>query len=123
MHRALADAVLYVHFAFVLAVLAGFVVFPLALWRGGRIGRAFWPRTLHLIAIAIVAIEGAAGIACPLSDLEKALRGRDGDRSFVSRWIDSLLFFDVPEWTLAIAYGALAAAAIAMFAIWPPRRR
>jgi hypothetical protein len=63
----LADAVLIVHFLFVLFVVGGL----LAIWAGALIGWV-WVRNLrfrvaHLAAILFVMAESLVGIACPLT--------------------------------------------------------
>ncbi len=108
---AAADAVLAVHFLFVLFVLAGFVAIVaggLLKWQWVR-HRRF--RQVHLAAIALVALESVAGIACPLTVWEDALRrAAAGGRSFIGRWLGALLYYQLPEWMFTVAYVAFAAA-------------
>ena len=122
MNEALADAILVVHAAFVVFVVAGLA----ATWIGLALGRAFarnpWFRNLHLAAIGFVVLESLAGIVCPLTAWEDALRGRTGEAGFIQRWIHAWLFWSWPAWvftTLYVAFGALVA-----FTWWrfPPRR-
>ena len=118
-----ADAVLFVHFAFVLFVTGGLA----AIWVGAvfhwRWVRNFTFRALHLAAICFVAAEAFAGIVCPLTLWEDALRGRESDIGFVSRWVRRLLFYDLPEWVFTVAYVLFAA--IVALTLWlvPPVRR
>ena len=119
----LADLVLVVHFVFVLFVVGGFalILAGAALAWGWVRHRAF--RIAHLAAIALVLAESLAGIACPLTLWEDALRraGPSG-RSFVARWLARLLYYDCPEWTFTLAY-ALFALAVALAWRWIPPRR
>jgi len=100
----LADLVLIAHFAFVLFVVGGLVM----VWLGVVVGwcwvRNFWFRAAHLAAIVFVAAESLAGVWCPLTVWEDALRGRHEERSFVARWIHRVMFYDLPEWLFAAAY-------------------
>lgn len=100
----LADLVLLVHFAFVLFVVGGLAL----IWIGAAAGwswvRNFWFRVAHLAAIVFVAGEALVGVWCPLTLWEDALRGVQGEKGFVARWIHRLMFYDVPGWMFTIAY-------------------
>ncbi|HKA42655.1 MAG TPA: DUF2784 domain-containing protein [Burkholderiales bacterium] len=104
MSTLLADVVLIVHFAFVLFVVGGLGLIWIGAAAGWRWVRNLWLRVAHLAAIAFVAGESLAGIWCPLTIWEDALRGAHGDKSFVARWIHRALFYDFPEWVFTTAY-------------------
>jgi len=118
-----ADVVLLVHFAFVLFVTGGLVV----IWIGAALGwpwvRNFTFRALHLAAICFVAAEAVAGIVCPLTLWEDALRGRDSEVGFIARWVSRVLFYDLPEWIFTLAYVTFAAVVLATFWFVPPQRK
>lgn len=124
--EAIADAVLALHVA-----VLGFVVGGLALivagglrgwaWTRGRLFRA-----LHVGAIAVVVAESWLRIPCPLTTVELWLRER-ADKpfyagSFVGHWLQRLLYWDVPEGLLALAYTAFGALVAAAWWYFPPRR-
>jgi len=118
----LADAILVLHLLFVLFVTGGF-----ALILAGAALRWSWIRarrfrSLHLGAILLVAGESLAGMACPLTVWEDALR-RAGPQhaSFVGRWISRLLYYDFPEWIFAVVYVAYALAVVLAWRLVPPR--
>lgn len=119
----LADLILVAHFVFVAFVVGGFalILAGAALsWSWIR-NRAL--RIAHLAAIGLVVAESVAGIACPLTVWEDALRrAGPGGGSFVGRWLARLLYYDFPEWTFTLAYG-LFAIAVAMAWRWVPPRR
>ena len=104
MNALLADFILVVHFGFVMFVVGGLAL----VWAGAAAGwrwvRNFWFRAAHLAAIAFVAGEALAGIWCPLTVWETALRGARPDKSFVAQWIHRILYYDFPEWVFAAAY-------------------
>jgi hypothetical protein len=120
---ALADLVLVVHFGFVLFVVGGFALVLVGATLGWRWVRARGFRLAHLAAIVFVALESLAGIVCPLTAWEDALRGSKDQSSFVARWIARLLYYDFPEWVFAAAYVAFAVAVAAAWRLVPPRRR
>lgn len=120
----LADAVLIVHFLFVLFVVGGL----LAIWTGAALG---WPwvrnlrfRVAHLAAILCVAAESLVGMACPLTVWEDFLRKTgSGGTSFMQRWVGRLLYYNLPEWVFTLAYVLFALAVLATFFIVRPRAR
>lgn len=122
----LADLLLLAH-----ALFAAFVVFTLPLvaiggWRGWGWVRNPWLRGLHLAAIAVVAIQAWAGVACPLTVWEDQLRlgaggAPYGPRGFVATWVHELLFYTAEPWVFTAAYTLFGAAVIAAWLAWPPR--
>lgn len=123
MHPLLADALLVLHFAFVLFVVASV---PL-IWVGAAAGwswvRHRGYRIAHLAAIGFVAAEALLGVMCPLTVWEDALRGVREERSFVARWVHYVMYYDFPEQVFAIAYVVFALVVAATYWLVPPRRR
>ena len=104
----LADAVLIIHFAFVV-----FVVFGLLAILAGRLVGWTWIkrpvfRNAHLLAIGVVVLQAWLGRRCPLTSWESALRRRAGqavyEETFVQHWIHRVLFFDAPAWVFIVLY-------------------
>ena len=104
MRLLLADLILVIHFAFVLFVVAGLPLVWIGALRGWQWVRRRGFRITHLAAILFVSAEAAAGIWCPLTLWEDALRGVAGERSFVARWIHAVLFYDLPPCMFTLAY-------------------
>ena len=108
----LADAVLVLHAAYILFVVAGLLLIFAGGWRGWRWVRHRLFRTAHLAAIAFVVAESWLGLTCPLTTLEYYLRqlaGSDGlPGDFIATWITRLFFFTAPSWVFAAAYTAFA---------------
>ena len=100
----LADAVLLVHFGFVLFVIGGLVLTWVGAAAGWQWVRNFWFRAVHLGAIAFVAGEALLGIWCPLTVWEARLRGGAAEKSFMADWVHRLLYYDLPEWMFTVAY-------------------
>jgi Protein of Unknown function (DUF2784) len=117
----LADAVLAVHCAIVIFITAGLTL----TWIGAALGwswvRIRWLRALHLGAIALVALESLAGIACPLTVWEAALRNRQPPRGLIQQWVESALFYDLPDWVFTLGYLVFVAAVVATWLVFPPR--
>jgi len=104
MHPLLADIILGVHFAFVLFIVGGLAL----IWTGAGLGwhwvRNLWFRVAHLAAILFVAGEALAGVWCPLTVWEDALRGIRPETGFIARWIHRILFYSFPEWVFTVSY-------------------
>jgi len=118
----LADLVLLVHFAFVLFVVGGLAIVWIGAAASWRWVRNFWFRVAHLGAIVFVTGEALAGIWCPLTLWEAALRGQHAEKSFVAHWIHRILFYDLPQWVFTIAYVLFALVVAATLWLIPPAR-
>ncbi len=117
----LADAVLVLHFLFVLFVVGGFALIVSGAALGWSWVRARIFRWLHLGAILLVTTESLLGLACPLTLWEDALR-RAGppEASFIGRWVSRLLYYDLPEWVFGAAYAMFALAVLLAWRLVPP---
>ena len=118
-YRALADAVLVLHLAFVAFAVAGGLVVA-------RSPRLAW---VHLPAVAWSAWVEFAGWACPLTPLENRLRALGGEAayttSFVEHYLLPVLYPAALTREIQIALGALVIAinAVAYGAVLRRRRR
>ena len=110
----LADAMLVIHFAFVVFVVFGFLLILvglLARWSWVH-NRAF--RITHLAAIGIVVLQAWFDRICPLTIWENELRHRAGasayTETFVEHWLHKILFYQAEPWvftTIYTVFGAL----------------
>jgi len=121
-----ADLLLCGHFLFV-----AFVVLGLALILIGKLFvwkwvRNPWFRFVHLAAIGIVVLQSWVGVICPLTTWEMALRERAGDvvysGSFISHWLESILYFHAPAWVFTVCYTVFAAVVVASWFWVRPQR-
>ena len=105
----LADVLLFIHLGLVLFITAGLpLIYIGAACRWAWVRRWRW-RATHLAAIVFVAAEALLGIACPLTVWEDALRGHRPGTGMIERWVDRLLYYDLPTWVFAVAYTLFAA--------------
>ncbi|BET26887.1 uncharacterized protein DUF2784 [Limnobacter thiooxidans] len=120
----LADAVLLVHFAIVLFVVAGLLLIAVGNAVHWRWVNGWWFRALHLLAIGIVVAESWLGIECPLTTLENWLRIQAGQGnylgSFIQYWVHGILFYQAPRWVFTLAYTLFAFAVVVAWWRWPP---
>ena len=110
LYSLLADALLVIHFAFVVFVVVGFLLILLGLlarWTWVR-NRKF--RITHLAAIGIVVLQAWFGQLCPLTIWENALRRRAGQsgyaETFIEHWLHEILFYQAAPWVFTIIYTA-----------------
>lgn len=121
-----ADFLLLGHVLFV-----AFVIFGLALILIGKLFEWAWVRNpwfrfAHLAAIGIVALQSWVGVICPLTTWEMALRQRADEvvysGSFISHWLESLLYFQAPVWVFTVGYTVFAGVVVACWFWVRPRR-
>ncbi len=115
--RAAADVVMVVHLAFVVFVVVG----GLATWRWAQLAALHAASALYGVVILV------AGFTCPLTPLEKTLRGRAGDAGydggFVEHYVVGVLY--PGELTPAVQVGlvgGLIAVNVAVYAVTLRRR-
>lgn len=123
----LADAVLILHFAFVLFVVVGQIMILIG-WASGWCwtrNRLF--RMIHLGAIAFIVLEAWFGVACPLTVAENWLRAVAGEvgyeTNFIGYWLGQLLYYRAPAWAFTMAYTTFAALVVLTYYAYRPRRR
>jgi hypothetical protein len=119
----LADTIVVIHLLIMVFITAGLPLIYIGAARRWRWIRNWRWRVAHLAAIAFVAAESLAGIVCPLTLWEDALRGQESNEGFIERWVDRILFYDFPTWVFTVAYTVFAALVIATWFVVPPRRR
>ena len=103
-----ADAVLLVHAAFVVFVILGLVLTLVGRVLAWSWVRDPWFRLVHLAAVGVVVLQSWAGVVCPLTTVEMALRRKAGgpgyEESFIAHWLHELLFYQAPGWVFVVVY-------------------
>ena len=124
-YQLLADAVLCVHVALVVFVVAGLVLIVGGNLLGWHWVNHWWFRLTHLAAIAIVVAEAWLGFVCPLTTLEMWLRAQARAAtytgSFIEHWLQRLLYYDAPGWVFTLAYSVFGLAVVVAWWVYPPR--
>jgi len=115
----LADSVLFLHILVVAFVVLGLVAVIIGGARKWNWVRNPWFRLVHLVCIAVVVLQAWGGVVCPLTTLEMWLRRLAGEiaysGSFISHWMEQLLYYDLPSWVFTIIYTAFGSL---VFATW-----
>ena len=120
----IADALLLIHAAFVVFVIAGLVL----IFAGRALSWAWvrnpWFRVLHLCAIAVVVLQAWLGVLCPLTTWEMHYRALAGDTtydgSFISYWVSRLLYYRAPPWVFTVLYTAFGAVVASSWVVVRP---
>ncbi len=121
-----ADIITLLHVLFVAFVVIGLLLILVGKVRAWSWVRNPWFRLIHLAAISVVMVQSWLGLICPLTSLEMALRSQAGDTvysgSFLSHWLESILYYQVPSWIFVLCYMAFGAAVVASWFWIRPRR-
>ncbi|MDE2166660.1 MAG: DUF2784 domain-containing protein [Alphaproteobacteria bacterium] len=123
----LALAVLAAHIAVIAFNVIGLVIVPIGGALGWRFVRIFWWRALHLALLGVVALQALFGRACFLTLWQAVLEtdaGAPASRQpLIARWIESLIFWNLPIGFFAALYVAVLVYAAALWRLVPPERR
>lgn len=103
-----ADALLFTHVLFVAFVIVGLILILAGRFFSWSWVRNPWFRTVHLISIVVVVLQSWLGVVCPLTIWEMELRSKAGGvvyaGSFISHWLEELLYFRAPDWVFVVCY-------------------
>jgi len=120
-----ADLLLFAHVLFVTFVIFGLVLIVIGKLFDWAWVRNLWFRLAHLGAIGIVVLQSWLGVICPLTTWEMALRQRAAEAvysgSFISHWLESLLYFQAPAWLFIVCYTTFAGIVVACWFWVRPR--
>lgn len=121
----LADLTAFIHFLYVLFVVIGQIVIVIGVFRNWQFIRNIWFRVIHLIAILIVSFQEIVGLRCPLTILEdyfNKLAGRPykEDLTFIGRLLDSLLYYQFPDWVFSLMYIGFGGLVLLTLVMFPP---
>ena len=122
----MADAILLVHVMFVSFIIVGLVLILIGKIFAWRWVKNPWFRITHLASICLVVVQSWLGVLCPLTTWEMALRSQAGDvvyaGSFLSHWLESILYYQAPAWAFMVCYSAFGILVVASWYWVRPRR-
>jgi hypothetical protein len=99
---------LIMHVLFVAFVVVGLILVYVGSILSWQWVRNFWFRASHLVAIGVVVLQSWFGLICPLTTWEMHLRSKAGeniyDGSFITHWLNQLLYFQAPSWVFIVCY-------------------
>ena len=122
-----ADLILFTHVLFVAFVVVGLVLILLGKCLNWRWVRNWWFRIAHLVAIVVVVLQAWLSVICPLTTLEMYLRKQAGDAvyagTFISHWLESILYYQAPMWVFTLCYTVFGALVVLSWFWVRPRKR
>lgn len=126
-HKIFADAIIVVHFLYILFMLLGFLLTGYALFFREKFFDRWLFRSLHLLGIFYVASLSILGKYCPLTILENELRLRYEvslvySGSFIVHYLERLVYPDVNPLVIQIPTVFLAIFTIVVFIVRPPKK-
>jgi len=126
LYRLLADAIMVVHFGWIIFMLAGFVLTVRAFWYPRFFDRWLF-RSVHSAGILFVALLEVLGKFCPLTIWENALRrsydpNTDYPGSFIIGLIEKLIYPDVSPLVVIIPTIVMAVFTFIVFIMRPPSK-
>ena len=125
-YKILADTIVVIHFAWILFMLAGFVLTLCGFfWK--RFFDKWLFRIIHLCGIIYVALLAALRQYCPLTILENSLRlkyntGVKYPGSFIVYYIEKLVYPDISVSIILIPTIFIAVFTVIIFIIRPPAK-
>jgi hypothetical protein len=114
-------AILTFHLAIIVFNVAGCVLIPVGAWRRWRWVREFRFRLVHLLSLAIVALQALLGRACFLTIWQGDASGASHVQPLIAGWINRLVYWPLPLWVFAVAYAVVFAYVIALWVCVRPR--
>lgn len=123
--QTLASVILGVHLGVVAFNVGGLVLVPIGGALGWRWVRLYRLRLLHLLSLAVVALQALFGRACFLTIWQFALQSQHGAGEpppMIATWINRLLYWPLPHWVFVVAYVAVFAYTILLWRWVPPVR-
>ncbi len=126
-HKIFADAIIVVHFLYILFMLLGFLLTIYAVLFREKFFDWWLFRSLHLLGIFYVASLSILGKYCPLTILENELRLKYEvfsvySGSFIIHYLEKLVYPDVNPLVIQIPTVFLAIFTIVMFIVKPPKK-
>ena len=116
----IADIVLMFHFAIVIFITFGIFLIPIGYKSDWLWVKNFKFRICHCGMMFFITLETLLGITCPLTSIENKLRGINKTRSFISYWIDEIIYWDLPSQFFIILYCSVLIWTFLLWKFFPP---
>ncbi|MFQ5867302.1 MAG: DUF2784 domain-containing protein [bacterium] len=126
-YKIFVDAIIVVHFLFILFMLLGFLLTLYAIFFRKKFFDRWLFRSLHLLGIFYVASLSILGRYCPLTILENELRLRYEaslvySGSFIVHYLERLVYPDVNPLTIQLPTVFIGVFTIVAFIVKPPKK-
>jgi hypothetical protein len=125
LYSLVADAILVSHVLFVAFVVLGLILIFVGKFLSWLWVRNPWFRVTHLLGIGVVVLQAWFGVICPLTIWEMDLRSKAGETiyegSFITHWLNELLFYQAPSWVFVVCYTVFGGLVLASWFLVRPR--
>ena len=120
-----ADVILFLHVLIVIFNVFGLVLIIIGYAFNWSWIRNPWFRFAHVAAISVVIVQSWIGVVCPFTTLEMSLRSKAGETvytdTFISHWLDSILFYQASPWFFVILYTLFGLLVVVSWIVVRPR--
>jgi hypothetical protein len=116
----IADIILMFHFAIVLFITSGFFLIPIGYKLSWVWVKNLKLRISHCGMMIFVTLETLFGITCPMTLMENSLRGINDSTSFISYWINQIIYWNFPSQFFIILYCVVLGWTFLLWKIFPP---
>ena len=125
LYSLVADTILVTHVLFVAFIVLGLILIFVGKFLSWRWVRNPWFRVTHLLGIGVVVLQAWFGVICPLTIWEMDLRSKAGETiyegSFITHWLNELLYYQAPSWVFVVCYTAFGGLVLASWFLVRPR--
>ena len=115
----IADILLMFHFVIVFFITSVFLI-PIGYKFNWVWVKNLKLRILHLGIMIFVTLETLFGITCPMTLMENSLRGINDSTSFISYWINQIIYWNFPSQFFIILYCVVLGWTFLLWKIFPP---
>ncbi|HEY8572931.1 DUF2784 domain-containing protein [Phenylobacterium sp.] len=119
----LGQLVLGLHLVVIAFNVLGLAAVPLGASLGWDWVRIRWWRALHVLSWVVVAVQAVLGRACFLTYWQDDLTGGGAEDPLIMRWVNSVIYWELPMWAFTAIYVALFGLVLALWKLVPPERR
>ncbi len=125
LYSLVADVILVTHVLFVAFVVLGLILIFVGKFLSWHWVRNPWFRVTHLLGVGVVVLQAWFGVICPLTIWEMDLRSKAGEAiyegSFITHWLNELLYYQAPSWVFVVCYTAFGGLVLASWFLVRPR--
>jgi hypothetical protein len=125
LYSLVADTILVTHVLFVTFVVLGLILIFVGKFLSWLWVRNPWFRIAHLLGISVVVLQSWFGVICPLTIWEIDLRSKAGgtiyEGSFITHWLNELLYYQAPSWVFVVCYTVFGGLVLASWFLVRPR--
>ena len=121
--KLIADIILIFHFSIVIFITFGFFLIPVGYKLNWIWIQNIKLRICHCGMMIIVTFETLLGITCPLTLIENSLRGINHSTSFISHWINQIIYLNFPSQFFVILYCGVLGWTFLLWKLFPPMNK